>query len=443
MAEKDYEIVLEWDKVNQVWRPLKYSSKSNIGRYAGKGFRFTEGERTELANATAVAKGVVGHPKAVLSDEVVDGQVTKTLLTVPETVLAQYNNVYTSTKPKIKETEEAQILTAGEFVGKVRARASGKEVKKETVAITSQEFGAREFVETQPETEEFLTSLPKKYYNKEEILQDGTAIDSGRGDGTQKFTYMLQDPNTLDPSTGEFLTVPIDAVLLPGTLNNYYVASMTDAINSISQDYIKKGKVAELKKMLWEANFMTAQQYTDSVRGNMASVFDENATAALRGALESVSVKNFPLLAQGRTEVMSLPDHLEDMFMPGGVPTTQIALPSSGDTNKILDDTYQTYYGRMPTAEEYETFNQEVQNFALENATRMTKAMTPEGTGINIFRGQETFGEADLQQIAEGLTQGNPERKAYYGVQEYGKAFDRVFGSGGLSSQTELTELLR
>ena len=454
MAEKDYEIILKWDKDNKVWRPIKYPKDSNVAKFVKKGIRGLG--RTTDGESLTIPNNVIGHPKVKMEDEFTGNEITGTIIYAPESVLAQYSNAYASIEPKPEvrktETKEAEKLTAGEAVSQIRGRASGKEQERKKVETTAEEFSAREFVETSQVDTPIPTSLPKSGYTKQEILANGTTVDSGRNDGTQVFNFLLEDPNTIDPTTGMPVKVPLEAVLLPetdwrkqsSTGGTYYVASMDDAISTISQDYIRRKNVADLKKQLWEANFLSTDQYNQSIRGNMANVFDEFASAGLRAALESVSVKNFPTLVQGRGALMGLPDHLNDMFTPGGIPTNQIGLPSTQSINEILDDTYQTYYGRKPTSEEYEAFGQEVQKYALENARRQIKAVTPEGAGVTFFQGQEVFTEADLQQVAEGLTRGNPERKAYYGVQEYGKAFDRVFGTGGgLSSQTELTELLR
>lgn len=447
MAEKQNEIILVWDNANKVWKLDKYSAQSNIGKYIKS--RSIKGGPSFNRSTADLPVTVQGHPMVKMEDVFVGGQLDRTILRAPENVLAQYNPLYATTEQATTQPTSADKVSR--TTSESMAIGRGKRPKEETKVITPQEFSAREFVETPQVDTPIPTSLPKSAYTKEEILANGSTVDSGRGDGTQIFNFLLVNPDEIDPDTGEPLKTPLEAVLLPetevrrpGSTPGYYVASMNDAINSISQNYISRNNVADLKKQLWEANFLDVDQYNQSIRGNMANVFDEFASIGLRRALESVSVKNFPTLVQGRGQIMGLSDHLNDMFTPGGVTTRRIGLPSSQSINQILDDTYQTYYGRKPTPEEYEAFGQEVQKFALENATRQVKAITPEGTGVTFFQGQEVFSESDLAQVAEGLTRGNPERKAYYGVQEYGKAFDRVFGTGGgLSSQTELTELLR
>jgi len=451
MAKKQNEIILEWDNTNKIWKLYEYSANSNIGKYIkGRTLKGGPGLGPQGLSIADIPVTVQGHPMVEIEDVYVGNQIVRTILRAPENVLAQYNALYEA--PEEKASSDIPDITQIKSPGQAQAIGRGKSTQEKSKAITPEEFNAREFVETPQVDEVIPTSLPKSGYTKQEILASGTMVDSGRGDGTQVFNFLLEDPNTIDPNTGMPLKVPLEAVLLPetdwrkqsSTGGTYYVASMDDAISTISKDYIRRKNVADLKKQLWEANFLDVDQYNQSIRGNMANVFDEFACIGLRRALESVSVKNFPTLVQGRGALMGLPDHLNDMFTPGGIPTNQIGLPSSQSLNQILDDTYQTYYNRKPNPEEYEACGQEVQKYALENARRQIKAVTPEGTGVTFFQGQEVFTEADLQQVAEGLTRGNPERKAYYGVQEYGKAFDRVFGTGGgLSSQTELTELLR
>jgi hypothetical protein len=443
MADNKDKVTLKWDAINKVWVPQNFKRKFGISEVA-----------MALPVAGALAPGLLAvrdrnynvsaelfnDPNVEIFDTYEGDEIVGSTLVTTTDVLAKYNPIYA---PKVKPDAMAQAATAAETIARIRGGALPKaKGEKKTEKVAAKDFGSRL---QGNKTGEPLAPSSKVYYTVNDVEAMGQIVTDPNTNASE-FRFNLIAPGVTTP-TGEPMNDLLPAVLLPGpndqpTGNRYYVEYLPNAVENIVKRYDKNKQLPQLKKMLYEAGYLSADDYTQSIYGANADIADVVTKNAVAMSAMETSVKNMSLVQQKRYTPVSFEDELKDRFQPAGASRGAAGMPSLAQIDKILDDEYMKYFNRKASPEEKQNFRSQVQQAAVDNVQRVTKTTTSTGEAVDLSMGDSVFSEADIVDLADELTKGNPDRKAYYGAQRFTEALSAIL-SERTSGTNSLEDMLR
>ena len=280
---------------------------------------------------------------------------------------------------------------------------------------------------------------PTDYIQSGYINSQGEVVTDANGNAS--FSYPLPDP------TGTGTNVAQPAALLPGGMGYFYVKPIIDAAKEFEKTYSYKAQtggpsISDLKKELWLNRYMTDDAYRQSVRPGLENRFDPATTSAVENMLNGVSVANKKLLEQGNMELIGWKDFLQQTYQQTIITGEQVNIPSDKRTDEILKQVFRAYKNMDPTDEEFNNFRLKVAEAAKASPVTSYEEKNPI-TGVTTQITKSGFTEDDVASLAEEMTRGTPERRAYYGLQQFGEAFNNVIRKSSNERANTLTEVLQ
>jgi hypothetical protein len=445
MADNKNKVTLKWDPVNKVWVPQNFKRKFGISEVAmavpvaGALAPALLGVKDRSYNVTA---DLFADPNVEIFDDYQGDQIVGTTAVTTTDVLAKYNSIYA---PAVKPDAMAQAATAAETIARQRGGALPATPKgpKRIQKVTAVDFGNRLQGKTTEEPGAPKTSV---YYTIQDVESRGQVV-SDPNTGASTFKFQLVAPGVVQPS-GEPMEDMLDAVLLPGpndqpTGHKYYVEYLPNAVANIVNRYDKNKQLPQLKKMLYEAGYLSASEYTDSTYGANADIADVVTKNAIAASAVETSIKNYSLLQQKRYTPVSFEDELKDRFQPSGATQGKAGMPSLSQVDVVLDNEYMRFYNRKATPEEKASFRAQIQQAAVDNVQKVKKSLTSTGEAVDLTMGDSIFDETDIQELAIASTRGSGERKAYYGAQQFADALRGLSNKNFGASSFNLGDVLQ
>jgi hypothetical protein len=412
MAESKVEQLLsgnnefKWDDKLKAWIPVRKSTvitPDTSSAPADSLFTLTESQLTQLEAVNEIENFY--FPLEIIDERGVDS-VAKDTIKIPWNVIDSYHQANLKAKQTI-DPETPTLAQVKEYV---------------TTGVITKPVGPQAY----------STS-----YDIDEVKSSG-AVEVIAEDGTESFNFLLPDATSAE---GGLVSQP--AVLLPDpATKKFYVDTLENAVELYSRSYVKNGKVAEIKKKLWESGYIDDASYLKSIQGSAADLPDAALRIGLATAFTETSIYNKARIDSGRRDLMDLDSHIADVYNPKILVGEEYSdVPTPGSIDAILENAYQLKQGRRPTTSEFEAFRDIVENEIMGKPSQTFQVKTPSGFSTAVT--YEGFDLVDIQQLAEERANQSPGRSAYYGATNFSQGFmDAIRGEFGSGTES-LEELLR